>query len=337
MNILLTSVGRRTYMVEYLKAALGGEGKVFATNSAMTYSMEQADGWLVTPLIYADDYIDCLLDYCKKEHIDALLSLFDIDLPVLARHAEQFAAIGTKVLVSSPRVTDICNDKWQTHLFLDQVGVGNPKTYIDLDKAVADLERGNLSFPLIVKPRWGMGSIGVYEVETMEELQVFWKMLKRRIFSTYLRYESKAAPENCVLIQEKVEGQEYGIDLLNDLQGQLATVVAKKKAAMRAGETDVAEIVDAAPFMPMARTLSTSLRHIADLDVDVLVTPTGEAKVIEMNCRFGGQYPFSHLAGVDFPKQIVKWLKGEGNDESLLHAKVGTVCCKDLAPVKWRG
>ena len=36
MNILLTSAGRRTYLVEYFKEALAGHGKVYASNSIDT-------------------------------------------------------------------------------------------------------------------------------------------------------------------------------------------------------------------------------------------------------------------------------------------------------------
>lgn len=39
MNILLTSAGRRTYLVEYFKKALGGQGKVYASNSIDTYTL----------------------------------------------------------------------------------------------------------------------------------------------------------------------------------------------------------------------------------------------------------------------------------------------------------
>ena len=36
MNILLTSAGRRTYMVEYFKEVLNGNGEVHASNSDYT-------------------------------------------------------------------------------------------------------------------------------------------------------------------------------------------------------------------------------------------------------------------------------------------------------------
>ncbi len=331
MNILLTSVGRRTYMIEYFKKAL--DGKVYVSNSEFTYSMSQADGYFLTPLIYDTNYIDCVLAFCLKNNIRAIISLFDIDLPVLSKNRNSFERQGIKVVVSSWEVTQICNDKWSTYNALLKMSLPQVPTYIILDEAKEAIQKGYLKFPLVLKPRWGMGSIGILEVENILELDVLYKKLERKIFSSYLRYESIADKDHCILIQSKISGNEYGLDIFNDLNGNLVSVVAKKKLAMRAGETDIAETVNSTLFMETARKISQSLKHIANLDVDVFVTPTDEIIVLEMNCRFGGQYPFSHLAGVNFPLQIVKWLKGLPTDVSILQPKVGVSACKDLQPV----
>ena len=102
---------------------------------------------------------------------------------------------------------------------------------------------------------------------------------------------------------------------------------------MRAGETDIAETIDAEPFMMIAKQISKELRHIANLDVDCFVEEDGNICVLEMNCRFGGQYPFTHNAGVDEPKQIIKWLEGNPTDFSLLQQINGVRSCKELNPV----
>ena len=46
------------------------------------------------------------------------------------------------------------------------------------------------------------------------------------------------------------------------------------------------------------------------MDVDVLENECGELFVLEMNARFGGGYPFSHLAGADFPAALVTMAEG---------------------------
>ncbi len=332
LNILLTSAGRRTYLVHYFKDALKGKGMVHASNSIMTYTLTQADKYVITPGIYDDGYIDFLLDYCRQENISAIIPLFDIDLPVLASNQQRFDAEGVRLIVSPSRVTSICNDKWETYLFLKSLGCVQPHSFLSLDEAERALAEGTITFPLFLKPRWGMGSIGVYQAENADELRVFYQKVQRDIFKTYLRFEAREAEDSCVLIQEKIAGSEYGLDVLNDLSGNYVTTIAKKKIAMRAGETDVACIVDNAPFEAIGRLLSTRLSHTANLDVDCFLTDSGDIFILELNCRFGGQYPFSHCAGADFPRQIIAWLEGKGNNSEYFTPRIGTQSVKELVP-----
>ena len=59
MNILITSAGRRGYIIKYFKDALKGYGgKVYAGNSShLSTAFEYADGSVITPLIYDKEYI----------------------------------------------------------------------------------------------------------------------------------------------------------------------------------------------------------------------------------------------------------------------------------------
>ena len=94
MNILLTSAGRRSYIVSYFKSALKSNGKVFASNNKYTIALQQSDGYFISPAIYDPNYIDSLIDFCKKKDISVVLSLFDIDLLVLSKAEERFKQNG---------------------------------------------------------------------------------------------------------------------------------------------------------------------------------------------------------------------------------------------------
>ena len=112
MNILFTSCGRRTYLIKYFKEALNGEGMVHAMNSTdMTPVAKVADKFAVSPIIYDPSYIDFVIDYCKINDIAAVISLFDIDLPVLSANKSRFDEIGVKLVVSDPEAINKCNDK----------------------------------------------------------------------------------------------------------------------------------------------------------------------------------------------------------------------------------
>ncbi|MCI6360374.1 MAG: ATP-grasp domain-containing protein [Eubacterium coprostanoligenes] len=330
LNILLTSVGRRSYLVKYFKNELNGIGKVFVSNSSdLSPAFQVADDYVVTPLIYDDNYIPFLLNYCKINNITVIISLFDIDLPILSKNKKLFEENGINVIVSDYEVIEKCNDKYLTYKFLVNNGLNAPKTYTDINQARNDLRNKKLDFPLFVKPRWGMGSISVYSADNMEELEVFYNKVKRELCNSYLKYESAIDIDNAVLIQEKLNGQEYGLDIINDLNGDYQNTIIKKKIAMRSGETDCAITVENEKLNRLGKLLSNLLKHVANLDVDVFLID-GHPFILEMNARFGGGYPFSHMAGVNLPKAIIKWLMGENLETDILKDEINVLSQKDI-------
>lgn len=330
MNILLTSAGRRGYLVEYFKKALDGRGEVHVGNSTpLSPVFYYADKSVVTPLIYSEEYIPFLLRYCEENGIDAVISLFDVDLYMLAQHRDAFAERGVTVIVSAPEVILTCNDKWKTYCFCREHGFLAPKTYCSLSEAKNALAAGELSYPVIIKPRWGMGSIAIYQAENEEELDMLARKVQREIFASYLKYESVFDKEECVLFQEKIAGQEYGLDVVHDLSGGHCLTVVREKIAMRSGETDCARVLVDPRIEEVGTAVGRALGHIGNLDMDVFVSGD-QVYVLEMNARFGGGYPFSHLAGVNLPKAIVKWLSGEPLADELSVKHPGILAQKDI-------
>lgn len=330
MNILLTSVGRRGYLVQYFKEALNGNGKVFVSNSDKhSPAFKYADECAVSPLIYDNNYIDFLLEYCKEHEIKLLISLFDIDLYVLASNKSKFEEIGVTVVVSDKNFIEVCNDKWLTYNYLKENSILVPKTFLSIEETKKSLDNNELNFPLIVKPRWGMGSLEIFTADNMEELNIFYNKIKRNIEKSYLKYESRQDINNCIIIQQKIIGEEYGADIINDLKGTYRSTVIRKKISMRAGETDTAKIVENNEILELAKKIADFSKHVGNLDIDIL-SDGNKYYVLEMNARFGGGYPFSHLAGVDLPQALVEWASGREIGNNLLEAKIDVMGQKDI-------
>lgn len=334
MKILLTSVGRRSYLVQYFKEVIGSEGEVHVSNSTeLSPAFIYADKHIKTPLIYEENYIEFLLDYCSENKIDALISLFDIDLPILSKNIEKFNDIGTKLIVSDYEVIKICNDKWLTYKFLVNNGFNAPKTYVNKDEAFTAISNNEIQYPLVIKPRWGMGSIGVSIAHNSEDLAFYYKKTLQSIQESYLKFESRENFNESVLIQEKLKGQEYGLDVINDLNTKYQNTIPKIKYAMRSGETDCAETVESDLLKSIGENLSKKLKHVGNLDVDVFIHGQ-EAYILEMNARFGGGYPFSHMAGVNLPMAIVQWLNNENINPEILKEHVGVKSHKDISLIR---
>ena len=326
MNILFSCAGRRRYLIKYFKAELSANDSIIATDMQATApALTEADVVEIVPSVYAENYIDTLMEICIKHSVNAIISLNDLELPILANNIDTFKNIGIQAIVSSPDIIDICFDKYKTSEFLTKIGLKSPKTYISYEKVVNALKDNSLKFPVIIKPRWGSGSIGIEIANDFEDLEILYNYIKKKVKKSILATASIS--DNSVLIQEYINGTEYGLDIMNDLNGKHCGVSIKKKLSMRAGETDKAVTIKNNTIFSIGRTIGENLNHVANLDCDIL-EKDGEFYVLELNPRFGGGYPFSHEAGINMPKAIISWLKNEIAPKSCFIAEINKTFAK---------
>jgi len=235
MNILFTCAGRRNYLLRYFREELEGLTDI--------------------------DYIPSLLELCENSKIDLIISLNDVELPILAEKKRDFERKGTKLLVSSKEIIDICFDKLKTCEFLQKNKLRYPQTFVELDSAEDALLKKKVRFPLFVKPRWGSASLQIFRVDTLDELRLAFKLAKIQLQKTFLKVENEFANQS-ILIQEGLPGAEYGIDILNDLDGNVHSVYVKKKLGMRAGETDKSELVDVPALYNLGEELGAGKQRL---------------------------------------------------------------------------
>lgn len=328
MNILLTSVGQRAYMVNYFKEALNGNGEVHAATSApLTAAYCYADKYVVSPRSYESNYIDFIFDYCKTNKIDAVIPFMDIDLPPLAAAKQRFADAGISIIISSPEFIKSCNDKWFTYKFLVENGFNTPKTFLSIEDTIKAISAGELNYPIMVKARFGAGSMALCIANNEEELHSAYEKSLSEVNKTHIRHASDL--KDVILFQEKLSGKEYAVDVINDLNGNFKTAIIKEKVATHPGETDIITVVDCPAIYETSSKLGRISGHIGNVDCDYFLID-GVPYVLELNARFGGCYPFSHAAGCNLPLAIVKWLSGEDVPDELLQADIGATCIKHL-------
>lgn len=328
MNILFSCVGRRTYLLKYFRENLNESDKIIATDMQLSApALQVADVQLQVPSVYDANYIDITLEICRKYKIDALISLNDLELPILALNKIKFEEEGVTVIVSDSEVIDICFDKYKTAQWAESIGLKAPKTYVRLDDVKKALSNCEITFPLFMKPRWGSGSIGLETIEDMYELDAYHHLLMKKIKKSILA--SASVGDEYIMIQEKLNGEEFGLDVMNDLCGNNVGVSVKKKLSMRAGETDKAVTIDLPEVREMGRKIGENLCHVGNLDVDIMQRANGDYCVLELNPRFGGGFPFSYEAGVNFPLAIIKWICNQEVDNNILQPKYNKMFSKN--------
>lgn len=308
MNILLTCAGRRHYLATYFNQALGQSGRVVGTDMDLSAPALQAcDAARLVPGVFDPGYLDALKKVILEENIHMVFSLNDLEVGLLAENRPALEQeTGATFYVPPVQTLEVCADKWRTFEFAQKIGVAAPETFLTVAGAIDALELGRVQFPLIIKPRWGSASIGLYVVETQADLESGFEACRKAVAKSAL---SSLGAEDSVIIQEVIQGPEYGVDILYGQQEKFIGFTAKKKLAMRAGETDKAVTVNPEPFRDIVAKIAHAMPHRGNLDCDFLERD-GKFYLLEFNPRFGGGYPFTHLAGANHVQMLLDDYQG---------------------------
>ena len=282
MNILILSAGTRNKVVQYFKKAVGTTGKVVATDmSNIAPAVYEADKFYPVPRMTEPGYIDVIFDICRKEQIQAVLTLIDPELSLLAKHKDDFAALGVTVIGSSYELCERALDKMDMYNWLTSHGYACAKSYTDKEDFFADVEAGRAAYPVFVKPVRGSASIAISKVYDKETVELLF------------------AHSDGLMIQEFLDGQEIGADVYIDMiSGEVVSIFTKKKIVMRAGETDKAVSFKDEKLFALIEKFVKESGWKGQIDIDIF-NVNGTYYISEVNPRFGGGYPHAYECGCD--------------------------------------
>jgi len=150
----------------------------------------------------------------------------------------------------------------------------------------------------------------LYEANDFDDLLFYTKKANQSIKRTYIN-DFNRNDNQLLIYQNKITGVEYNLDVINNLNCEYQTTIVKQKLEMRAGETDKAIVLDNEKLKNVGLNLSQHLKHRLNCDCDLIIDTNNIAYIIDLNPRFGGGYPFSHVAGVNLPRAILSWFKNE--------------------------
>ena len=301
MNILFCSVGRRGELVKFFKQSMDEEGCIVATdNSPYAPALYLADKRYIVPKIHDDNYIENILDICKKEQIQAVATFIDPEIEILAHHRKRFEDVGVQLLVPYEKTAHLCFDKYQMYSYLVEHSIPTVLTFGDMNSFEQAFTRGDISFPVFVKPRTGSGSVGARKIESFEEL--------------------RTAMQNdpLLIIQELMTGIDLDADVYVDtISRELVSVFSKKKLSTTIGGANKTVSFKDEKLVKRIQQVVGILQLNGPNDMDFFFKD-GEYYLSEINPRFGGAYLHAYGAGVDFVKLIENNVAGQAN-EAVFH------------------
>tara|TARA_B100000989_G_C19522628_1_gene465065 strand:+ start:1840 stop:2838 length:999 start_codon:yes stop_codon:yes gene_type:complete len=301
MNILFTSVGRRYYIIDYFKKNLNKKTKIVSINSSIYSSAKNNSNFFYkSPEIQSKSYIKFVSSIIKKHKIKVVIPLIDIDSKKLSKNISIINKLNA-ILISPPyEIVNIILDKYKLYKFLKKNEFFTPKTYISKNDFLFDLRKKKIKFPIMLKPRYGTSSILTIKAKNTTELNLFYKYLMKKI---QYQYFNKRNHKKKIVIQECIEGTEYGLDLLNSIGKNYHSHLLKEKIKMRNGETDICKISNR-NISTMCKKISELILHNFLVDID-MIEMSKKFYIIDINPRIGGGYPFTHTAGFDMVKYLL--------------------------------
>lgn len=279
-TILFTAVGRRVELVNTFRNSFQKNGIALRIVGADLAPAEAPASRFVDRVIQAppctdSGYGDFLLQLCGSEKVDLLIPLYEPEFELLNANREAFAALGTFLLLAERRVLEICQDKYQTYQFFTQTQVSVPQTCLGNERPLPQ------RYPLVVKPRRGMGSNGIFKVDSPAGSHIL-----------------PDTPE--FIIQEYIGGTEYTLDVFCDGQSNVVAVVPRERMEVRGGEVIKSRTVIHPRLVNEGVKLVEALGPVGPLNLQCIIRD-GAIYWLEINPRFGGGAPLSYAAGVDYP------------------------------------
>ena len=227
---------------------------------------------ILVPAASANDYFDVISDICMENNINYYFPGTDVELLKAADFAaELFHKCQTETAVSPKYVIEIADDKYSTYKFLVDNGFDAPVTSFP-----DDTDLNSLQYPVIIKPRVGCRSIGVYKVNNIQEAKT--------------AIDSVDGP----VIQEYLDGDEFTCTVVA-VKDKISDVLCLKRD-LRAGDTYRAFPEKNSVIEKYVKNLALKLGVYGSCNFQLRLD-NGVPKLFEINSRFSGTTPFCAQLG----------------------------------------
>lgn len=264
---------------------LGVSGRLLAADvTSASAAYRAADEGLLAPPVGTIDYVPAVKEMCAAHEVGLVIPLTDLDLRSLARHREEFAALGSEVMIGPPKTVKLCRDKILTNDFLGGVGLRTIRTF------TLEQFRPEPFFPCFIKPLRGSASVGTAVLHSEAEL--------RAHLATF---------GDLMLVQDYVPGSEYTLDIYRTRGGEVKCVVPRQRLAIRSGEVEKGLTVQDQELISCGVRLGRGLDGIwGVVNAQCRRPPGREPHFFEINPRFGGGAPLSVAAGANLPRYVLE-------------------------------
>ncbi len=227
-------------------------------------------------------YLQSVLRIIKENNIDLMIPIVDSELEIIAKY-RKYIECNTCLLLSPEASIRICNDKYLTYRFLNDHAIPTLKTW------TGDGNEAH-GYPLVIKPRFGLGSKGVQIVHSIEEKKA-------------LSHEKE------FIMQEYCSGREYTVDIFAR-RGELLAAVPRWRRETRGGISYSGQTCKNSTMVFYAAEIAKHLNIHGPANIQCFLQGSS-VFILEINPRFSAGLPLTTAAGVNIPLMCLRLATGE--------------------------
>lgn len=212
------------------------------------------------------------------QRIKKIVSDLSIDViyPAHDEVIEIFSSIqidGVVVIAPKQSVAKILRYKSKTYEALAGVDF--------LPHVIVEKEQLNIELPLFARPDRGQGSVGIFRIDSCDQLNECWKL-----GSPYI-------------VTEFLPGSEYTVDCYTDYKGRLQYLCARERERVRNGICVRAQECDPKEFYPIAKAISEKIPVRGAWFFQVKRDRNDALKLMEVANRVAGTMGYERLKGAN--------------------------------------
>jgi carbamoyl-phosphate synthase large subunit len=229
------------------------------------------------PIFNTEKYWEKINDIIKTENISSIFVTTPLEGLEWSLRKENFKNLfNCEVYLNDPEFINITNCKKNMYKFCLENNIKVP------------LLKNIYERPIIIKPINGCGSFGIQILKQKEDIGL---------------------PFNEVdnIIQEYINGDEYTVDVLSDLNSNIISIVPKKRLLIKNGQSFKSIIIKNNEIINFVKDVCIKLKNKSAINVQVIQEKeTNNIYLIEVNPRFSTTISLTIESGIHIPKMLIE-------------------------------
>lgn len=286
MNILITSVGTVTSvnLIRYF----GNMGHYIVGTDINEYGLtagsQLVDKFVRVPLAVDPEFIEVINGIIKDKDIDVVIPINDIEVYIFSKNKTD---IPCACIIPNTETIETLRDKFICCNCMDDLGIPVPMI---LDKKSEGIKR-------ILRDRIGVGSKGIEVLEINQNTPNY--------------------DENDKFLQTFIEGDEYTVDILADLDGNPIYIIPRRRIEVKSGVATKVKIVKDEVIIGYVERILKEYKIPGFSNIQLFRDYEGKYWFIEANYRFAGCGAATLATSKNYLYEFEKIVKGEKNTEIL--------------------